>query len=76
MTGYFSVPLSDSYVDGYTAQTFWVSFGVIFALSWLALFLFGAFSGNLQTGEVLRSIVDGFVVVGRAIRKIGEQSRR
>ncbi|EGP91748.1 unnamed protein product [Zymoseptoria tritici ST99CH_3D1] len=75
MTGFFSVPLSDSHQDGYTMQTFWVCFAVIFALSWLALFLFGAFSGNLQTGEVVRGIINGFVALGRMIRKARERGR-
>lgn len=53
------MPLATNSDEGYTVKTFWVSFSVVFALSWLALFLFGAFSGNLQTMEVLESVGRG-----------------
>ncbi|KXT04408.1 hypothetical protein AC578_3595 [Pseudocercospora eumusae] len=53
MTGYFSVPLDDI---KYSARTFWIAFVVIFFLSYLALFLFGAMNGSLQTMNVVEGM--------------------
>ena len=46
MTAYFSVPL---YHVVYTVKDFWISFAVVLLLSWSALFVFGVFSGTVQT---------------------------
>jgi len=75
MTGYFSVPLASN-SEGYSVKTFWVSFSVVFALSWLALFLFGAFSGNLQTMEVLESIGSGLNIAWERIVAVSGSTRR
>lgn len=75
MTGYFSVPLASN-SEGYTVKTFWVSFSVVFALSWLALFLFGAFSGNLQTIEVLESVWRGLLFAWKGMHHVAGVARR
>lgn len=46
MTTYFGCQLSS--VE-YTVRDYWISFAVIFLLSWAALFIFGVFSGNVET---------------------------
>ncbi|KAF2159114.1 hypothetical protein M409DRAFT_71241 [Zasmidium cellare ATCC 36951] len=60
MMSYFSTQLSGV---SYSVQTFWISFAVVFFLSWLALFLFGLFNDNVQTTEVLRGVWRGGKVV-------------
>lgn len=51
MTSYFSVPLVNML---YTVKDYWISFAVVFLLSWTALFVFGVFSGTMQTTDVFR----------------------
>lgn len=60
---YFSVPLER--VGEYTLAEFWISFSLVFLLSWAALVGFGIASGSLQTGWVWKSVVKGTRGVGR-----------
>ena len=62
MTAYFSVPLAG--VD-YSAHQFWISFAVVLFMSGVTLFVFGLFSGTVQTMAVFRSIWRGLRVVVR-----------
>ena len=55
MAAYFSVPLADIV---YTVKDFWISFAVIFFASWVALFVFGVFSGTLQTMDFFWTLWD------------------
>lgn len=75
-TGYFSVPLASNSDEGYTVKTFWISFSVVFALSWLALFVFGAFSGNLQTIEVLEGIGRGLRAAWKSVIGVYKTTKR
>lgn len=59
---YFSVPFERA---EYTIAEFWISFSVVFALSWAALVAFGIVSGSLQTGWMWKAFVGGVRGVGR-----------
>lgn len=67
MMSYFSTQLSGVQ---YTVQTFWISFAIVFFLSWLALFLFGLFNDNVQTTEVLRGVWKGGKML---IKRVGRK---
>lgn len=54
MTAYFSTQLEDN--TTFTIQTYWISFAVIFALSWLGLWVFGKISGTVETAMVYRPL--------------------
>lgn len=43
----------------YSVRTFWISFAVVFTLSYLALFAFGVMNGNLQTPNLVYGVADG-----------------
>ncbi|CAK3961583.1 hypothetical protein AC579_9000 [Lecanosticta acicola] len=60
MTSYFSTQLIGV---AYSVQTYWITFAVMLALSWMGLFMFGVSSGNVQTMEVMRGI-------GRGVRTL------
>lgn len=67
MTAYFSVQLQNT---EYTVPQYWISFGVVLALSAFALVVFGVFSGSLQAGEVWRGFVKGIKRAGRSMRSL------
>lgn len=67
MMSYFSTQLIGT---EYSVQTFWISFAVVFFLSWLALFLFGLFNDNVQTTQVLKGVCKGFKMV---MKKVGRR---
>jgi Mg2+ and Co2+ transporter CorA len=67
MSAYFSAQLSN--VE-YTVQDYWVSFAVILFASWIALFVFGVFSGSVQTMEVLRALGRGLKRVGGSMARV------
>ena len=73
MTSYFSVPLHDML---YTVKEYWTSFAIIFALSWTALFVFGVFSGSVQTVEVWRSLWQGLKTGGRRTQALARSLER
>ncbi|USW48136.1 Putative corA, cytoplasmic domain-containing protein [Septoria linicola] len=56
MSSYFSMPLDDIQ---YSVTTFWVAFVIVFALSYLALFLFSAINDNLQVGGLIHGVAEG-----------------
>lgn len=59
MTGYFSVQIDD--LSGlYTAKTYWVSFAVIMALSFVFLLVFGMISDTVEGGTIYRSFTQMF----------------
>ena len=66
MTGYFSVPLNNI---EYGIQDYWVSFTVLLAVSWVALFVFGIFNGTVQTSTFWRKLWGGMVKVGGRSRE-------
>ncbi|KAL9065662.1 MAG: hypothetical protein Q9157_007401 [Trypethelium eluteriae] len=53
MSAYFGAQLSDV---NYTALNYWISFGVIFFLSVLALIIFGAVSGTMDGKMITRPV--------------------
>lgn len=53
VSGYFSINFDES---RYTIPEYWVSFAVIFVLSWASLFVFGALSGTMETRVIWRSL--------------------
>lgn len=53
MSAYFSVSLTDTQ---YTVTEYWTSFAIILFLSWIALFVFGVFSGSMQTFAFFRGV--------------------
>jgi len=53
MSAYFSVDLANVQ---YTLHEYWISFAVIFFLSWIALFVFGVFSGSVQTAAFFQTL--------------------
>lgn len=65
MTAYFSVPLAGTL---YGVKEYWITFAVTLFLSWTALFVFGVFSGSVQTITFWRELWQGSQSVGRAIR--------
>ena len=65
VTAYFSAPLANMV---YTVQDYWISFAVTFSLSWMALFVFGVFSGSVQTVTFWRTLWDGIQGAGRWFR--------
>lgn len=65
MTGYFSVPLESI---EYGLRDYWLSFLVLFAVSWLALFVFGIFNGTVQTSTFLRGLWGGMKKAGSKTR--------
>ncbi|KAK3068097.1 hypothetical protein LTR53_014598 [Teratosphaeriaceae sp. CCFEE 6253] len=56
MSSYFSVNLGN---EQYTVKQYWISFAVVLACSWTVLFVFGVFSGSLQTTEVFAELWSG-----------------
>ena len=56
MTAYFSVNLVNAV---YTVKEYWISFAVIMFLSWAMLFVFGVFSGSVQTITFWRELRKG-----------------
>lgn len=60
--GYFSTPLQKT---EYTVSDFWIAFAVVFVLSWTALFVFGVFSGSIQTVTFWHGLWRGMCKVGR-----------
>lgn len=68
MTSYFDVSLSD--VE-FTLKQYWVSFAVIFTLSWVCIFVFGVMSGSMQAPEVWHSMKNGI----QRLRQGGGQTR-
>ena len=54
----------------YTVKEFWISFAVVLFLSWGALFVFGVFSGSVQTVDFWRALWRGLQVVGRSVRNL------
>ncbi|TKA25723.1 hypothetical protein B0A50_05818 [Salinomyces thailandicus] len=75
MSAYFSIDLSGGRGEGggmYTVREYWVSFGVILFLSWVALVVLGVFSGSVETGVVLRGLWRGIRGLGgRVTRGLG-----
>ncbi|KAL9089598.1 MAG: hypothetical protein Q9165_005630 [Trypethelium subeluteriae] len=53
MSAYFGAQLTDV---NYTALNYWISFGVIFFLSVLALIIFGAVSGTMEGKMITRPV--------------------
>ncbi|KAF2770967.1 hypothetical protein EJ03DRAFT_269461 [Teratosphaeria nubilosa] len=70
MSAYFSVQLQG---QDYTVAEYWISFAVILFLSWIALFIFGVFSGSVETTDFWRAICRGFKGVKReVVRMFGQ----
>lgn len=68
MTTYFGCQLNN--VE-YTVKDYWISFAVIFLLSWVALFILGVFSGNADTVLFFSGVCQAVKKVsGRAIRSL------
>ena len=68
MTAYFSVEIDD--LQGmYTAATYWVSFAVIMALSFIFLLVFGYISGTVEGKPIYRSFTQIFVDKSRDWRR-------
>ena len=53
MTAYFSTELEN---EKFTVQSYWISFAVIFFLSFVSLLLFGKVSGTVEGKMVYRSV--------------------
>lgn len=66
VSGYFSIDFEASY---YTIPEYWVSFAVVFVLSWTFLFVFGALSGTMETKAILRSLAKGGKAVWGSVRR-------
>lgn len=61
MSAYFSVQLRGT---DYTVQEYWIGFAVILFLSWMALFVFGVFSGSVQTLAWFRGVLKAVKATG------------
>lgn len=64
MTAYFSTQLSDL-ANIYTIKTYWICFGVIMALSFVGLMLFGLASDTLEGKPIYRSFTQTVIDVGK-----------
>lgn len=62
---YFSIPLQKA---DYGVSEFWIAFAVVFLLSWMALFMFGVFSGSVQTMAFWRGLWRGMQRLGRGVK--------
>lgn len=61
---YFSIPLQKA---DYAVSEFWIAFAIVFFLSWTALFIFGVFSGSVQTMTFWRGLWRGLRKLGRGV---------
>ena len=73
MTAYFSTQIDDL-AGVYTAKTYWISFAVIMALSFLFLLVFGMISDTVEGGTIYRSFTQMFFDKSRD--KFGPWRRR
>lgn len=62
---YFSIPLQKA---EYGVSDFWVAFAIVFFISFMALFMFGVFSGSVQTITFWRGLWRGMRQIGRGVR--------
>lgn len=70
MSGYFSISLVNT---EYTVAEYWIAFAVILFVSWVALFVFGLFSGTMET---LSFFKPGWRAVSKAWKSTVEYVRR
>jgi len=64
MTGYFSTQLINI-AGSYTIKTYWISFAVIMALSFIFLMIFGALSNTLEGKPIYRTLTQTVVEAGK-----------
>ncbi|KAK4695245.1 hypothetical protein P7C71_g2470, partial [Lecanoromycetidae sp. Uapishka_2] len=64
MTAYFSTQLTDL-ANIYTIKTYWICFGVIMALSFVFLLIFGALSGTLEGKPIYKSFTQTVLDKGK-----------
>ena len=73
MTGYFSVQIQD--LEGvYSSRTYWTCFGVIMALSFLFLVVFGVISQTLEGCLIYRSLTKASLQAAKQL--FGRKRRR
>ncbi len=74
MTGYFSTQLSDL-ANKYTVETYWICFGVIMALSFVFLALFGLVSGTVEGKPIYRTLTQTIYDLGKGKWKARRDSK-